>query len=244
MEQKVVNPETGRTIKVGGTVYNRLVASGVILQAKQSYIPSPSPQTKQSYLPSPSPQGKQSYSPSPSPQGKQSYLPSPSPQGKQSPLPNPKTIPIPITNSGVIVSNKLPHIPGTIPNVNTFTKSADMIVQQELQEREKTCSVCDELYVERIKNLRPFHRDELATLRKIAANCKRCHELHTYADSRSGNANPKTSFYANVTNSCDAKIKELEDRLAYDTLQFLHSPAIPKRPDIDFLFPKIPKSSS
>jgi len=211
MEQKVLNPKTNRLINVGGSTYNRLVAEGVLPQ-------SPTPK----YMP-----------PSPNPLPSPKYMPSsPNPPVKITPYSNPQTI---IKSNPIIVN------PNTIPNINTFTTTIDQKIQEETDEKKKVCKVCDELYVDRIKNLRPFKEEELPILKKIRDNCKRCHTLHTYSDSRSGSTSKETLFYKNASDSCETKIKELENKLASDTVKFLHSPAIPKRPDIDFLFPKVPK---
>jgi len=89
--------------------------------------------------------------------------------------------------------------------------------------------------------LRPFKSDELPLLKTILSNCERCYELHTFQDSRTGKTDQKTLFYKNASNSCKTKIKELENKLASDTIRFLHSPVLPKRPDVNFLFPTVPK---
>jgi hypothetical protein len=241
----MINPLTGREITIGGSTYKRLLNEGHIKSSSPTpssssfnFVappvpvfqspnsnPTPSVTTFQSSIPSPNPSFVSTF---------QSPIPSPNPSFVstfQSPIPNPSSKIIP---SSVIISSN-------IPNINTYDQKIQTLIFDEQLEREKVCKICDEYYVDRIKNLKPFKSDELPLLKKILSNCDRCQELHTFNDSRTGKVNQKTLFYKQASQSCKAKIQELENKLSTDTIKFLHSPVIKNTPSTDYLFPQIPK---
>lgn len=213
---RVKNSKTGRTINVGGSTYNGLIAQGYRLVGDTLYGPNAVPISNMltsSMIPSPS------VKPSiviPSP-----VIPSPV-------IPNPSIaldIP-PITSVATL--------PRYNPGIEAFERELMLIQAEEEREREQVCGVCKKHYMDRMAELKPFHVSEFGKLDRSVNACSKCYDLCIAKSSRFGIVNdPICDPYKHAIISgrkqletLDTKLRVQGIRTGYNVEQFF--PSVPK----------------